>query len=92
MALISTMAALVLSLLIASANTFYNTESNELTQISAEVILLDRLLSHYGPDTMETREQLRSDVVRTLDLHWPKGGRQPPLLTGGTSNGWATAW
>jgi hypothetical protein len=44
MGMIATMAALVLGLLVASAKNFYDTESSELTQLSATVILFDRVL------------------------------------------------
>lgn len=70
MGMIATMAALVLGLLVASAKNFYDTQSSELTQLSANVILLDRVLAHYGPETKEARDLLRGAVVRTLDLMW----------------------
>jgi hypothetical protein len=35
--------------------------------MSAKVILLDRLLAHYGPETKETRDLLRSLVKRILN-------------------------
>jgi len=44
-ALIATMAALVLGLLIASAKSTYDTRRSQLLQVSADVILLDRLFS-----------------------------------------------
>ena len=43
---IATMAALVLGLLVTSAKSFFDTQSSELTQLSANVILLDRVLAH----------------------------------------------
>jgi hypothetical protein len=46
-ALIATMSALVLSLLIASAKTAFDTRSNQLVQASADIILLNRALAHY---------------------------------------------
>ena len=67
---IATMAALVLGLLVTSAKSFYDSQSNELTQLSANVILLDRVLAHYGPETKEARDSLRAAVDRTLDLMW----------------------
>jgi hypothetical protein len=70
MGMIATMAALVLGLLVASAKNFYDTESSELTQLSANVILLDRVLAHYGPETKEVRDLLRGAVARTLDVTW----------------------
>lgn len=67
MGLVGTMAALVLGLLIASAKSSYDTQSAELTDISSKVVLLDRILAHYGPETKETRDVLRASVVRILD-------------------------
>ena len=63
---ISTMAALVLGLLVASAKNFYDAQSSELTQMSANVILLDRVLAQYGPETKEARDLLRGAVASTL--------------------------
>jgi hypothetical protein len=68
MGMIATMAALVLGLLVASAKNFYDTQSSELTQLSANAVLLDRVLAHYGPETKETRDSLRGAVARALDL------------------------
>ena len=67
MGLLATMAALVLGLLIASARSTYDTQSTELTQLAANVVLLDRLLAHYGPETKDARQLLRSAVVRMID-------------------------
>jgi hypothetical protein len=72
MGLVGTIAALVLGLLIASAKSAYDTQSNELTQLCADVGLLDRILAHYGPEAKETRDQLRSVAIRFYDGMWPK--------------------
>ncbi len=53
MGMVATMTALVLGLLVASAKNFYDTQSSELTQTAANVVLLDRVLAHYGPETKE---------------------------------------
>ena len=45
MGLIATMAALVLSLLIASGSSAYQAQENEVQSLAANVILLDRVLS-----------------------------------------------
>jgi hypothetical protein len=73
MGLIATMSALVLALLIASAKSSYDSQRNELTQISANIILLDRGLAHYGPETRATRDLLRRYVVQMRDQLWPEG-------------------
>jgi hypothetical protein len=72
MALVSTMSALVLGLLVSSAKSFYDTQSAELTQMSADIVTLDRLLVHYGPETKEARAALRAAVIRNLDRVWPQ--------------------
>jgi hypothetical protein len=74
MGLVGTMAALVLGLLVASAKGSYDNQSAELTQMSANIALLDRGLALYGPETKETRALLRGAVVRILDQMWPKDG------------------
>jgi acyl carrier protein phosphodiesterase len=48
--LIATMAALVLGLLIAAARSSFETQSTQVTQITADIILLDNLLARYGPE------------------------------------------
>jgi hypothetical protein len=65
--LIATMAALVLGLLIGSAKSSFDTQNSELTEASSRIVLLDRVLAHYGPETKEARDALRSAVAGTLD-------------------------
>ena len=60
--LIATLAALVLGLLISSAKSSLDTMNAELTQTSAKVIVLDRVLANYGPETKEVRDLLQRDV------------------------------
>src|SRR5262249_12040826 len=67
MGLIATMAALVLGLLVASASSTYNTQGSELQQLSANVILLDRLLGSYGPEAKEVRDQARDAIAAAHD-------------------------
>jgi hypothetical protein len=72
MGLVATMAALVLGLLVASAKGAYDAQSTELTQMSANIIVLDRVLAHYGPETNEARDLLRSSAARVLDQMWSR--------------------
>ena len=74
MGLVGTMAALVLGLLVASAKGSYDAQSAELTQLAANIALLDRGLALYGPETKEERALLRGAVVRILDQMWAKDG------------------
>jgi hypothetical protein len=72
MGLVATMSALVLGLLISSAKSFYDTQQAEVTGMSTRIILLDRVLAHYGPETKEIRSLLRGAVVESLDRVWPQ--------------------
>ncbi len=65
--LIATMAALVLGLLIASAKTSFDTQNNELTEMSSRIILLDRVLAQYGPEADGARQQLHRSLELFLD-------------------------
>ena len=66
-ALIATMSALVLSLLVASAKSAFDTRSSQLVQIAADIILLDRALARYGAKTKDARSVLqRSLPVRSF--------------------------
>ena len=70
MGLIATMTALVLGLLIASAKSSYDRLNNELTEVSAKVVVLDRTLALYGPESGKARASLRAAVVRVLNEAW----------------------
>jgi len=71
MALVGTLAGMALGLLIGSAKTYYDTQSNELTQVATNVALLGRLLQHYGPEANGVHESLRLAVERVLAENWP---------------------
>jgi hypothetical protein len=74
MGLVGTMTALVLGLLIASAKGSFDTQRNGLAQLSANIILLDRVLAHYGPEAKDARETLRASVADMLQRTWPENG------------------
>ena len=82
--LVATLGALVLGLLIASAKSSYDTQSGHIKQITANVILLDRLLARVGPEARRIREDLRRKPKppRCQDKPRPKGvakdDNQPP--------------
>ena len=81
MGLIATMSALVLSLLIASANSSYDQQQNELDTLSANIVVLDRTLDFYGPDAKAARDALRDIVWKTHDRIWSRDGVRPEMLT-----------
>jgi Protein of unknown function (DUF4239) len=83
MGTIATLAALVLGLLIATAKGTYDTQNGAVQELSAKLILLDRVLAKYGADTKEARDLLRVVVEATLDRIWPEEGAGPANLTPG---------
>jgi hypothetical protein len=78
--LLATMAALVLGLLIASAKGSYDAQRSDLTQVSVDIIGLDRVMTHYGPETKDARDLLRRTVAGSLDRMWPKDASRPAQL------------
>src|SRR5258708_5581906 len=75
--LIGTMTALVIGLLIATAASSFATRRSEFTQMSANIVLLDRELAHYGPETKEVRDLLERVVTRELQTTWSATGASP---------------
>ncbi len=68
--LIGTIAALVLGLLIASANSTFQTQSTQVQQLTADIILLDSTLAQYGPETTPARNLLRRAAGAMADRIW----------------------
>src|SRR5437867_8361737 len=69
--LVATMAALVLGLLVASTKGAYDTQKNEVTQMAAKTVFLDRVLANYGSESAESRDLLRRSVGSAIDHMWP---------------------
>jgi hypothetical protein len=76
--LIATLSALVLGLLISSAKSTYDARVSEVNQITANIIMIDQLLSEYGPDSRPAREQLRSSVQGMVEKMWREGNDNSP--------------
>ncbi|MFN4016116.1 MAG: hypothetical protein ACK4JB_12330 [Reyranella sp.] len=72
MALLSTIAALVLSLLISSSYGVYEGQRNDLRTLAADVINLDATLRLYGDETRPIREMIRAGVAETVGQMWSK--------------------
>ena len=76
-ALIATLASLVLGLLIASANARYETESSQIVQLTANIILVDGALEQYGPEAESVRGMLRRQVGAIADRIWSEDASKP---------------
>ena len=82
MGLIATMAALVLGLVIATAKNSYDTQDAAVKHSAAKILLLDRVLANYGPETKEARDLLRQTVASRLNAIWPEDRAQPARSEG----------
>src|SRR4051812_31515065 len=74
MALVATISALVLSLLISSASSAHDRQVTQLRALSANIILLDRTLDLYGSEAKALRDDLRKVVQQVHDKTWAPDG------------------
>jgi hypothetical protein len=75
-ALLATMTALVLGLLISSAKSSFDATSAAIVQAGAKMIMFDRILANYGPETNEVRAHLRNSISTMIDRIWGGGKGQ----------------
>ena len=71
--LIATLAALVLGLLVASAKNSFDTVNEGFRESAARIILLDRALAQYGPETKDLRDLLKRGFTARVEQFFPKG-------------------
>jgi Protein of unknown function (DUF4239) len=95
--LIATMTALVLGLVTASSKSSFGAVDDAVKQTATEVLVLDRTLARYGPETKDIRNHLHQAVSARVDAIWPEGAVRPisldPMRSGAatTSEGLADA-
>jgi hypothetical protein len=80
--MVATLAALVLGLLVSSAKSSFDVMNTEITQSGTKIILLDRVLAAYGPETKDAREQLRLGVATVIETFWPEEKNEGSGLAG----------
>jgi len=81
-AVIGTLSALVLGLMISAANTSFSARSDEIRQLSLQLIRVDRNLRRYGPEADPARTKLHAwGQVKIRQLFPEKGQPQPSSET-----------
>jgi hypothetical protein len=70
--LVSTLAAVVLGLLIDSAKGSFDAVNNDMKQLGSKVVVLDSVLAQYGPETREARAMLVQIVAGKIAAVWPE--------------------
>lgn len=78
--IVGTMTGMVLGLLVASAKSSFDNQRSGVSQLAANVVVLDRALAHYGPETQEARNVLRENVNDMIERIWPDESPTPALL------------
>ena len=68
--LLATLAAVVISLMIASAKSSYDTQDSNFRQLSAYLVETDQLLAQYGPDAIQVRILMRQAIPAAIDRIW----------------------
>ncbi len=68
--LLATLAAVVISLLIASAKSSYDTQDAHFRQLTAHLVETDQLLAQYGPEALPVRRLMRQNVPAAMDRIW----------------------
>jgi hypothetical protein len=76
-AVLGTLAALVLGLMITAANSSFSARSDEVRELSLQVIRMDRNLRRYGPETAEARVAVRMWTAAKLQQLFPDKGKPP---------------
>lgn len=73
MAVVATISALVLGLLISNANTSFTRLGGDVTALSAQILRLDHILRRYGPDAEPPRKSLLQYAEHKVDDLFPDG-------------------
>src|SRR6201996_3052154 len=65
-----TLAAVLISLMIASAKTTYDIQDSHFRTLAAYLVETDQLLVQYGPDATEVRILMRQAIPAAVDRIW----------------------
>ena len=73
---LSTLSALVIGLMIASAKNSYDTQNTNIRQLGANVVLVDQMLLKYGPETKTARTLLRELISTAASRIWQENAER----------------
>jgi len=77
-AVIGTLSALVLGLMITTANSSFSARSDEVRELSLQLIRMDRNLRRYGPEAADARARLRQWAIAKTQQLFPEKGKPHP--------------
>src|SRR6516165_550074 len=76
-AVIGTLSALVLGLMISAAYSSYSKASDEVKDLSLQLVRIERNLRRYGPETTYARSVLRMGAIAKMQQLFPEKGKPP---------------
>jgi len=77
-AVIGTLSALVLGLMISAANSSFSKRSDDVRELSILAIRIDRSLRRYGPEANDARAKLHAWVTIKVQQYFPEKGKSLP--------------
>src|SRR3954463_10737130 len=77
-AVIGTLSALVLGLMISAANSSFSARTEEVRELSLQLIRMDRNLRRYGPEAEDARGKLREWAMAKTQQLFPEKGKPRP--------------
>src|SRR5271157_3626390 len=73
-AIVGTLSALVIGLMISTASSSFSARSREVTEISVDLIRMERMLQRYGPEADDARAKLRIYAAAKTQELFPATG------------------
>src|SRR3954463_15425996 len=77
-AVVGTLSALVLGLMISAANNSFSKRSDGIRELSLQVIRIERNLRRYGPEADGARAKLKEWATVKNQQLFPENGQRPP--------------
>jgi Protein of unknown function (DUF4239) len=85
---LATLAALVIGLMIASAKNSFDSQNSNVRQLGTNAVLLDQMLTKYGPEAKTARTLLRETIPSATARIWRENigkGTEPTFIIGETA-------
>src|SRR5262249_5111894 len=82
MAIVGTLSALVLGLMISTANSSFSARSDEVATIAVDLIRIHRMMERYGPESDDLPAQLRTYASGKMQDRLPTSGEPTQNLEG----------
>lgn len=76
-AIVGTLSALVIGLMISTANSSFSLRSSEVSEIAVDIVRINRLMQRYGPEADGARAELRTYASAKMQELFPVAGKPP---------------